>query len=62
MGNIVRGFLSRKFLLTVAVEATAVIGLFIHYIDQQHFLWIATLTLGMYKTSSILDNKLNGRM
>jgi hypothetical protein len=53
-------YASRKFWLTVAVEGTAIIGLFTHFIDQQHFLWIATLTLGMYKAASVLDTKLNG--
>lgn len=51
---------SRKFLLTVAVTTTAIVGLFTHYIDQQHFLWLASITLGMYKAAQIADSKLNG--
>lgn len=31
-----------------------------HFIDQQYFLAIATLTLGMYKAASIIDEKING--
>jgi hypothetical protein len=53
-------YASRKFWLTVAVETTAIVGLFTHFIDQQYFLWIATLTLGMYKAASVIDTKLNG--
>jgi hypothetical protein len=53
--------MSRKFLLTVAVTTTAIVALFTHYMDQQFFLWTATLALGMYKTSQVLDDKLNGR-
>ena len=54
------GWTSRKFVLTCAIETAAIVGLFTRFIDQQHFLWIATLTLGMYKTSQIVDTKLNG--
>lgn len=53
-------YASRKFLLTAAVTMTAIVALFTHYIDQAYFLWIATLTLGMYKAASTIDKKLNG--
>jgi hypothetical protein len=52
---------SRKFLLTAAVTGTAILALFTHYLDQQHFLWTVSLTLGMYKAAQTIDDKMNGR-
>lgn len=53
-------YASRKFWLTVSVLATAILGLWTHYIDQQHFVVLASLTLGMYKAAQIVDSKING--
>lgn len=53
-------YASRKFWLTVSVLATAILGLWTHYIDQEHFVVLASLTLGMYKAAQIVDTKVNG--
>lgn len=53
-------YASRKFWLTVAVLATAIAGLWTRFIDQEHFVVLASLTLGMYKVAQIADTKLNG--
>lgn len=53
-------YASRKFWLTVSVLATAILGLWTRYIDQEHFVVLASLTLGMYKAAQIVDTKING--
>jgi hypothetical protein len=56
----VNGFASRKFVLTAGVLGASIVGLFVCRIDQQHFVWLSSLTLGMYGSAAIADQKLNG--
>lgn len=56
----VNRYASRKFWLTVVVLGNAIVGLWTKFIDQEHFVVLASLTLGMYKAAQIADDRLNG--
>lgn len=53
-------YASRKFILTAAVTAAAIVALFTRFIDQMHFFWIVSLTLGMYKAANVMDGRAGG--
>jgi hypothetical protein len=58
-GDILERFTSRKFLLTVFVQAIGAIGLLRHVLDGGTFVALSTLVLSSYSAASIADKRLN---
>lgn len=58
-GDILERFLSRKFLLTVGVQAVGGVALLRGIIGGNTYVALSSLVLSSYSAASIVDKKLN---
>lgn len=59
-GDILERFLSRKFLLTIGVQAVGAIALFRHEMNGETYVALSSLVLSSYSAASIVDKRFNG--
>lgn len=58
--NLVERYTSRKFVLVVIVQVTAIVALFTRRMEPTTWLAVATLVLGTYFGATVADKRLNG--